>query len=264
MTKKRCIATTKTTKKCKNSEYHDKLCFQHYNICYKEIIKVKIDSIIVESIDDTENNVIDIDIVNDSCLVNNCIDESDNCSICLEKNGYKYINKTCCNYKFHYKCLETFLCMCSTELRCPVCKVEYTKDNIHNIFTNYQIDILYKRIFQNIYDKSKYIYKLNQSFSYSLKEINHYERQVLTRVQQDNGEETFKDILVRYRDCIIIHKQHLINYYSKVCKKLKEIEKDLKKTNIIRKNYSRTIDIYNRNKYYIDRMKTVLINCEMI
>lgn len=251
----RCIAKTKNSKKCKKNAHFNNLCSQHYNICYKDFDKTNNVLLNNENI----NSIID----NKSKIVTNSIietDENDNCSICLENDNYKYVTKTCCNYKLHYKCLETFLCMKSTELRCPVCKVSYNENNIKNIFTRYQVQILYSRMYQHIYFKSRKINKSNKEFLYFLQLINNCERHILVRTNQVNGDEIHKDAISNYKNSIIIYEQRLVNIYSESCKILKDIEIYLQKTNVIKKNYIKTVEIYDRNKYFINRMRTILIN----
>ena len=137
-----------------------------------------------------------------------------------------------------------------------------------NIFkkmlTKYQIQLLCKRMYLCIYAKSREITKLNKEFKYLLHEITKHVQNIFSKVNETNGEEKYKYILEKYRNAIIVYKEKIINNYSKCCKILNGIEVYLKKTNIINKNFNKTVEVFNKNKYYIDRMKMMLINHSII
>jgi hypothetical protein len=229
--KNKCIATIKVKgiyRKCKKYEFDNKLCIQHHKKYYN-----------------TKNNE-NITKNNTENIINEIIDNiaEKRCNICLEDldNNDYYITPECCNGKqyYHYKCFEIQLCYYSEFLQCPLCKKMYTTEIINNIFDLHQKKILKERIDEDIYEKCSKVQKLKSQFVNKINLINYY----------CNLIETNKD--------------NLMTIYEETSKEKNNIEQQLTKSNIILRNFERTLNINNNLTEKIDFMKDNLINYDLI
>lgn len=200
---KKCISYTRN-KKCTKSQYSNRLCEDHYLSCYFHKDKET-------SIKNNDNNL---------------------CPICLEDETDEVnIKLTCCNYKYHYRCLEENLCYYSNEMHCPTCKFVYTNKSIKNILTANQALVLNDKINENIMDKQKIITKKLKKFKYELNRLKEYKNKM---------RET---------------EELLMLYYESSCKTKRKIDNQFKKSNLIEKNDIKCNNITGKIKARIDYMK---------
>jgi hypothetical protein len=230
--KNKCIATVKYKgiyKKCSRYEIDNKLCRQHHKKYY-ETKKYK---------NNTENNT---EIIKNT--VNEIILEDKRCNICLENldNNHYYITPPCCNKKqyYHFKCFEIQLCYYSECLQCPLCKKIYDTQIINNMFDSHQKKILKERIDEDIYEKCTKLQKLKGNFVNKINLINYY------------------------NNLIKSNENELMNIYEDTCKEKLNIEKQLAKSNIILRNFERTLNIHENLKDKIEFMKDNLENYDLI
>jgi hypothetical protein len=208
---KKCISYTRN-KRCTQPYYSNKLCEDHYLSCYFHKNKTNVKN-----------------------------PNSNLCPICLDdENDEVNIKLTCCNYKYHYRCLEENLCFYSDEMHCPTCKFVYTSDSIKKILTANQAIVLNDKINENIIDKQKIITKKLKKFKYELNRLKEYKNKV----------KDTEDLLMLY--------------YESSCKTKKKIDNQFKKSNLIQKNNIKRNNISSKIKERIDYMKGKLDDLYLI
>jgi hypothetical protein len=238
--RQRCIFLV-DNRKCKRLQNNNGMCFQHYDKIY---ISKDSETIVKEVLNEI--------------ILKICDEEKEVCNICLEDiDDQVNINPLCCKGKqhYHYQCIEKQLCYYSETLSCPVCKYQYTKEDIKTLFTEDQKKIMLLKLNNIILKRKKKVTKCYKIFQYHveyLKKYKNYLNRNLGRIDELMAQ------FLRCEEVIENRKNKLSLLYERLCKECLKIEIQLTKMNKIEKNANKTIKLFDEMKSYKDYMSYMI------